>query len=91
VIAMRPILPLVLVVLAVAGCTTTTISKLDYRTYKVQDSGVPGGATAPDRRAAAQLCPNGYRVLNERERRNTRDGYSEDNGQVFTEWTIRCL
>jgi hypothetical protein len=85
------VLPLIAVVATLAGCTQTTVSKLDYRTYKVQDSGIPGGSTAPDRRTAAQLCPDGYRVLNQRERRNTRDGHSEDNGQVFTEWTIRCL
>jgi hypothetical protein len=86
----RRVLPLIIVGAAV-GCTQTTVSKLDDRTYNIVDSGVPGGSTAPDRRAASQICPSGYRVLNQRERRNTRDGYSEDNGQVFTEWTIRCL
>ena len=88
---MRYILPSLVVVLAIAGCTTATISKLDYRTYKIQDSGVPGGSSAPNRRVAEQICPNGYRVLDQRERRNTRDGYSEDVGQVFTTWTVRCL
>ncbi len=87
---MRRVLPL-LVVIAVAGCTQTTVSKLDYRTYLVEDTGVPGGSTAPDRHAAAQLCPNGYRVLNQVVRYNTPDGYSEESGEVFTKWTIRCL
>jgi hypothetical protein len=87
---MRRILPLT-IVLAAAGCTSTTVSKLDYRTYKIEDSGVPGGSTAPDRRAAAQLCPNGYRVLNQLVRYNTPDGVSEETGQDFTTWTIRCL
>lgn len=87
---MRPILPLI-IVLAAAGCTTTTVAKLDYRTFKIEDSGVPGGSSAPDRRAAAQLCPNGYRVLNQLVRYNTPDGYSEENGEDFTTWTIRCL
>ncbi|MBV8120840.1 MAG: hypothetical protein JO081_12990 [Alphaproteobacteria bacterium] len=88
---MRRILPLLAVVLGVAGCTTASVNKLDYRTYQIQDSGVPGGSSAPNRRVAQQVCPSGYRVLNERERRNTRDGYSEDRGEVFTTWTIRCL
>jgi hypothetical protein len=83
--------PFIVIVLAAAGCTTTTVSKLDYRTYQVEDSGVPGGSSAPDRRAAEQLCPDGYRVLNERIRNGTRDGVSDDPGQVFTKWTIRCL
>jgi hypothetical protein len=85
------IVPPIVVVLAVVGCTQTTVAKLDYRTYQIQDAGVPGGSSAPDRRAAEQLCPNGYRVLNERIRNGTADGVSEDRGQVFTQWTIRCL
>jgi hypothetical protein len=85
------IVPFFVAVLAVAGCTTTTVSKLDYRTFKIEDSGVPGGSTAPNRRAAAQLCPGGYRVLSQLVRNNTSDGYSDDPGQDFTTWTIRCL
>jgi hypothetical protein len=88
---MYRVLPFLVVVLAAPSCTQTTVSKLDYRTYRVEDSGVPGGSTAPDRRAAAQLCPGGYRVLDEHVRYGTRDGYSEDRGEVFTKWTIRCL
>jgi hypothetical protein len=88
---MRHVLPFVVVALAIAGCASATVSKLDYRTFAVQDSGVPGGSDAPNRRVAAQLCPSGYRVLNERIRNGTRDGYSEDRGEVFTTWTIRCL
>jgi hypothetical protein len=81
---MRLILPFILI-LAVAGCTQTKVSKLDYRTYKVQDAGVPGGSTAPDRRAAAELCPSGYRVLDELRRK------WEDQSDLSTTWTIRCL
>lgn len=87
---MRLILPLI-IVLAAAGCTQTTVAKLDYRTFKIEDSGVPGGSTAPDRRVAEQICPNGYRVLNELVRNGTEDGYSEERGEVFTTWTVRCL
>jgi hypothetical protein len=88
---MRHLLPFVAVALAIAGCTSATVSKVDYRTFMVQDSGVPGGSSDPNRRVAAQLCPSGYRVLNERIRNGTRDGYSEDRGEVFTTWTIRCI
>lgn len=87
---MRRILPL-MIVLAAVGCTQTTVSKLDYRTFKIEDGGVPGGSTAPDRRMAEQICPNGYRVLNQLVRNGTEDGYSEERGEVFTNWTIRCL
>ena len=79
------------IIFAVAGCTQATVSKLDYRTYQVEDFGVPGGSTAPDRRVAGQICPNGYRVLNQLVRHGTQDGVSEDRFEDFTQWTIRCL
>ena len=88
---MRHLLPFVAVALTIAGCTSTTVSKVDYRTFTIQDSGIPGGSSAPDRRTAAQLCPNGYRVLNQLVRRNTPDGYSEETGYDYTTWKIRCL
>jgi hypothetical protein len=82
-----------LLLLAVAGCTeaTASVSSRGNRTYDIQGPGVPGGSTAPDRRMAMRLCPDGYRVLNETVRNGTPDGYSEERGQVFTNWTIRCL
>jgi hypothetical protein len=89
---MRLILPSVVLVLAIAGCgATASINKIDYRTFQIEDSGVPGGSTAPNRRAAEKICPNGYRVLNQLVRNGTEDGYSEERGEVFTTWTIRCL
>jgi hypothetical protein len=89
---MRFILPSVVAVLAITGCSTSaTVNKIDYRTFKIEDSGVPGGSTNPDRRAAEKICPNGYRVLNQLVRNGTEDGYSEERGEVFTTWTIRCL
>jgi hypothetical protein len=87
--SMRCVLPL-LVVLAVAGCTEATASRIDNRTFKIEGPGVPGGSSAPDQRMASRLCPDGYRVLSEVERRNTPDGYSDEPG-VYTNWIIRCL
>jgi hypothetical protein len=79
--------------LALAGCfpEEATATKVDYRTYSLQGPGVPGGSDTPDIRMATRLCPDGYRVLHEVERYGTPDGYSEERGQVFTNWTIRCL
>ncbi|MGC2414934.1 MAG: hypothetical protein WA459_19820 [Stellaceae bacterium] len=76
--------------LALAACTEPTASRIDNRTFRVEGPGVPGGSDAPDRRMAARLCPNGYRVLDSIERRNSPDGYRDESG-VFTNWTIRCL
>jgi hypothetical protein len=76
--------------LALAACTQATASRLDDRTFRVEGPGIPGGSDAPNRRLATRLCPNGYRVLDSIERRNTPDNYRDEPG-VFTIWTIRCV
>lgn len=85
-------IPLLLVTtLALAACIQPSVSKLDYRTYAINSGGIPGGSDAPNRRIAEQVCPGGYRVLDESVHRNTPDRAAEENGSVFTAWTIRCL
>jgi hypothetical protein len=74
-----------------AGCVGATVSRIDSRTFRIQDDGVPGGSSAPDRRMAEQVCPNGYRVLDETVHRNGPDLYRTEKGFVFTTWTVRCL
>jgi hypothetical protein len=86
---MRPLL-LILALLPLAACTGATLSKLDYRTYQIQSDGVPGGSTAPDRRVAEQVCPGGYRVLDDTRHQGTPNRYDDEPG-VFITWTIRCL
>jgi hypothetical protein len=76
--------------LALAACTEATASRIDNRTFRVEGPGIPGGSDAPNRRVASRLCPNGYRVLDSIDRRNTPDGYRDESG-VFTTWTIRCI
>jgi hypothetical protein len=76
-----------LAILALAGCASeATASRVDNRTFAIHGPGVPGGSEAPNRRLAIRLCPNGYRVLNQDVRRNV-----NDEGGVFTNWTIRCI
>jgi hypothetical protein len=83
--------PLLFLIL-LAGCIGTTVSRIDSRTYQIQDDGVPGGSSGPDRRTAEEICPNGYRVLDETTHRNGPDLYrTEKGGYVFTTWTVRCL
>ena len=81
---------LLLTLLVLAGCIQPTLSKIDSRTYKIDSGGIPGGSDAPNRRVAEQVCPNGYRVLNEISHQNTPDRARDEPG-VFTTWTIRCL
>jgi len=85
-------IPLLLVtMLALAACVEPSLSKLDYRTYEINSGGIPGGSDAPNRRLAEQVCPGGYRVLDENVHRNTPDRARDEIGSVFTSWTIRCL
>jgi hypothetical protein len=87
---MRHVLPVLILAVALAGCTEATASRIGNRTYAINGPGVPGGSTAPDERLASRLCPNGYRVLSSAQNNNTPDGYSQEPG-VYTNWTIRCL
>ena len=82
---------IVIVVLSLtAACTQATATRVDDRTFHIEGPGTPGGSTAPNRRLADRLCPQGYRVIDSVERRNTPDGYRDSPG-VFTNWTIRCI
>jgi hypothetical protein len=85
-------IPLLLATLLVLGaCVEPSLSKLDYRTYEINSGGIPGGSDAPNRRLAEQVCPGGYRVMDESVHRNTPDRARDEIGSVFTTWTIRCL
>jgi hypothetical protein len=82
----------VIALLALAACTQATASRIDDRTFTINGPGIPGGSDAPNRRLAARLCPNGYRVLDSVDRRGSPDGYADnDIGDTFTNWTIRCI
>lgn len=78
------------VAVLVAGCSQATVTELGNRTYHIGGPGIPGGSAEPNRRVAARVCPDGYRVLHQTVRDNTPDGYSREPG-TFTNWTIRCL
>jgi hypothetical protein len=87
---MPRLLPCLVAVLAIAGCTQANVTELGNRTFHIEGPGIPGGSTVPNQRLAARVCPNGYRVLDRIVRNNTPDGYSQEPG-VFTNWTIRCI
>lgn len=89
VIGMRILLLLLL--LSLAACVQPTISKIDYRTFRIESGGIPGGSNAPNRRLAEQVCPSGYRVLDESSHQNTPDRARDEIGSTFTTWTVRCL
>ena len=77
---------LLAILVALAACTKATIDPVDARTFQIKGPIIAGGSDAPNRRAATRVCPNGYRVLNQKE---TRNPFGEIG--VETDWTIRCL
>jgi hypothetical protein len=85
----------ILACLALAACTQATATaasnRVDNRTFVIHGPGVPGGSDTPNRRLADRLCPSGYRVLDSQDTRNSPDGWFDDVGSVFTNWTIRCI
>ncbi len=81
---------LLLAVFAVAACSTSQATRLDDRTFRIEGPGVPGGSEGPNQRMATQLCPNGYRVIDQDVHRGGPNEYTSEPG-VFTNWTIRCL
>jgi hypothetical protein len=85
---MRPLL--LIAMLSLAACTEASISRIDERTFAIEGPALPSSSDAPNRRLASRACPNGYRVLDQTEHRNTPDRAREQPG-VFTNWTIRCL
>ncbi len=81
---------IVIAFLGLTACTQATASRVDERTFRIEGPALPSGSDAPNRRLASQLCPKGYRVIDQVQRRNTPDGFRQETG-VFTNWTIRCI
>jgi hypothetical protein len=82
---------LLIAILGLSACTGATLTKVDYRTYRLETDAIPGGSDAPNRRLAEHVCPGGYRVLDSQASNNTPDRARDVPGGVFTAWTIRCL
>ena len=84
-----------LIVLAVllAGCTAnqSEASRIGDRMYRIFSPEVAGGAEAPNRRLAQQLCPNGYRKLDEESHKGGPDRADWYEHNITTVWTIKCI
>ena len=87
---MRYLLPLAAVLLAACAGNEAQMTRIDARTFKIYSPDVPGGSTAPNRRLAQQLCPNGYRVLDQDAHKGGPDRAIVDDN-ITTIWVVRCL
>jgi hypothetical protein len=77
-------------IVSCGGAQSSSATKLDDRTFKIEGPGVPGGAEAPNRRTAERVCPNGYRVLDRLRFKDSNGEFGGDSA-VYTNWVIRCL
>ena len=85
---MRSFAAITLLILAstgLAACSRSYATRVDERTFDIEGPQIPGGSDAPNRRLADQLCPHGFRVVDESRRKPDADA------QIQTFWTIRCL
>jgi len=88
-VALTPVSAMALGLLSACGGDLAAVQIAD-RTYRIEGPGLPSAADAPPRRLAERACPLGYRVLDQRVRRNSPDGIRDEVG-MFTTWTIRCI
>ena len=76
------------------GPTQADAVRIGDRTFRIESPPIPGGATGPNRRLAAQLCPDGYRVLNSDAYRGygARNTVNDpDDNQTTTTWVVKCI
>jgi hypothetical protein len=88
---MRLLLPLIAVVLAGCAQNQSDFTRIGERTFRIISPEVPGGAEAPNRRLAQQLCPNGYLKLNEDAHKGGPDRADWYEQSITTIWTIKCI
>jgi hypothetical protein len=81
---------LLLCLLPLAACTESSASRIDDRTFRIEDPGVSGGSEAPNRRLANRLCPKGYRLIDSESHKGGPDRVTDDQNTT-TIWTIRCI
>jgi hypothetical protein len=78
------------ITLAVGGCTQATASRVDERTFKIDGPAMGMASDAPNRRLAERLCPKGFRILDSRTQAGGPDR-AIDTTDRMTIWTIRCI
>lgn len=83
---------IVLAAVLLAGCgEQSSATRINERTWRIVSPEIPGGAEGPNRRLAQQLCPSGYRKLDEDAHKGGPDRAIYDEQNITTIWTIKCL
>jgi hypothetical protein len=91
---MRYWLLLSLVAVGLMGCggpNQADAVRIGERTFRIESPPIPGGAIAPNQRLAQQLCPGGYRVLNDTAHKGGIDRVDDYEQGITTVWVVKCL
>lgn len=91
---MRYWLLLPLVAVGLAGCggpNQADAVRIGDRTFRIESPPIPGGAIAPNQRLAQQLCPTGYRVLDDSSHKGGLDRTDWYEQGTTTVWVVKCL
>ena len=88
---MRYLLPLVAVVLVGCAQNQSDFVRIGERTFRIESPPIPGGAEGPNRRLAQQLCPAGYRLLNEDSHKGGLDRADWYEQNTTTVWVVKCI
>lgn len=86
--------PLLLVAGLLAGCggpNQADAVRIGERMYRIESPPIAGGAIAPNQRLAQQLCPNGYRVLDDKAHKGGLDRADFYEQGTTTIWVVKCL
>jgi len=75
------------------GCTQNQadFTRIGERTFRIESPPIAGGAEGPNRRLAIQLCPGGYRLLNEEAHKGGPDRADFREFNTTTVWVVKCL
>ena len=89
---MRYLLPLI-AALVLVGCAQnqSDFTRIGERKFRIESQPIPGGAKGPNQRLAMQLCPGGYRLLNEDEHKGGADRVDWYEQNTTTVWTVECI
>jgi hypothetical protein len=85
---MRPLL--VFAMLLLAACTSSSASRVDERTFRVESPAMAIGGDTANRHLAARLCPKGYYVVSSESHKGG-PARATDETEPTTVWTIRCI
>jgi hypothetical protein len=81
----------ILGLLLLVGCTESTASRVDERTYKIEGPPCGSCGDGPNARVAQRICHDkGYYVVDSDTHKGGADR-ATDSTDPMTVWTIRCI